>query len=236
MWGIFSSKRDNRIHRFVSYIDDKTKNLLEWTKYFHQKHKEHDKRLEDIEQKLTLIPTEHDIRGLVDMHYLNHDVRDRLNVLHARINQMTMEHQHMPHRVKQLHEKLRNLEQKHSLLHDKHDNLREMHKELSQKPVQNVILNEKPMEKKSHFKDKLIVNLAKNSKNYVKTSILNIIKRYGEIKGSKIKEMVVEEQKLCSKSSLYRILSEIEKEQEELTVIRQGKDKNYSIKKIFSLQ
>ena len=46
-----------------------------------------------------------------------------------------------------------------------------------------------------------------------------------------LKEMVVEEQGLCSKSSFYRILEEIES-LDEIVTIKKGKEKHYMAKKI----
>jgi len=230
MWGLFSNKQQSKVHRFLYFVDDKVKNLLEWTKYFKHKHDEHDRRLSDIEQKITLLPTETDMRQLIDMHYLNHDVRHRLNHLHSRINTMSTIHQHVPDRLKAIHEKIRKIETKHSLLADSQERMAKMQEELAKKPVQNVIVQETPQIPntiKSHFREKLVTNLAKNSKNYVKNSIVSMIKKYGSLYGAKIKEMIVEDQKLCSKSSLYRILSEIEAEYN-VNVSRQGKDKIYS--------
>lgn len=235
MFGVFRSNKDSKLHRFISYMDERTKNLLEWTKYFHHKHESHEKRFDEIEKKLALIPSEHEVRELIDMHYLNHDVRHRLNTLHARVNHFGIHHQHIPDRVKQLHEKLRDLEQKHSLLHEKHTRLNDMHEELKVKQAQkSVIIKQAPIEQKSHFKEKILLNLAKNSKNYVKNNILNIMNKYGSINGAKIKEMIVEEEKLCSKSSFYRILAEIEKEYDNLTVVREGKDKIYSTQSVLA--
>ncbi len=233
MLGIFNNNRFKRVHRVISYIDDRTKNILEWIKFFNHRHEEHDKRLDIIEQKLTLIPSEQDIKSLIDMHYLNHDVRNRLNILHGRIENMSIVHQHVPERIRYLHEKIKRIEQKHSLLLEKHEILKDMHKELAKKPAEKPTIKDIKTEQKSHFKEKLIVNLAKNSKNYVKGTIVNLIKKYEKMNGAKIKEIIVDEQKLCSKSSLYRILSEIEQEYP-LNVARKGKDKMFSFGKIFA--
>jgi uncharacterized coiled-coil DUF342 family protein len=121
MWGILNRNKERKVFRFISYIDDRTKNLLEWIKFFSHKHDEHDKRLEEIEQKLTLMPSETDIRNLIDMHYLNHDTRTRLNELHSRLNNIAMMHHHVPERIKTIQERIHKIEQKHSLLTEKHD-------------------------------------------------------------------------------------------------------------------
>ena len=63
---------------------------------------------------------------------------------------------------------------------------------------------EKLEQKKAIIKEKIIKRITKNSKEYVKSIIISYIKKYGKISALQLKEMVVEEQGLCSKSSLRR--------------------------------
>lgn len=65
--------------------------------------------------------------------------------------------------------------------------------------------------KKKSFKEKLLHKITKNSKEYVKNLILNLINKYQSISSVKLREIIVEEQGLCSKSSFYRILKDLEK-------------------------
>ena len=82
------------------------------------------------------------------------------------------------------------------------------------------------VERKHHLKERLIKKITKNSKDYVKSVILSTIKKYQKIPASEIKEMVVDEQGLCSKSSFYRLLQELEISND-IDVIHQGKEKIY---------
>ena len=68
--------------------------------------------------------------------------------------------------------------------------------------------------------------LTRNSKDYVKGVILSYIMKYGRISSLQLKEIVVDEQNFCSKSSFYRLLEEIE-EKEEIGVVKEGKEKHY---------
>ncbi len=70
--------------------------------------------------------------------------------------------------------------------------------------------------------------ISKNSKEYIKNILNSLITKYNNISGSQLKEMVVEEQKLCSKSSFYRLLEELEKE-ESITVFSSGKSKFFAV-------
>lgn len=79
------------------------------------------------------------------------------------------------------------------------------------------------------LREKLVQRIARNSKDYVKSVILSMIKRYQKISGSQLRDIIVEEQGLCSKSSFYRLLEEIEKE-EDIAFISQGREKLYLAK------
>ena len=60
----------------------------------------------------------------------------------------------------------------------------------------------------------------------MKSVIMSIVRKYGSVTGPQLKEMIVREQGLCSKSSFYRLLLELE-EANTLSVIQRGKEKSY---------
>jgi TolA-binding protein len=90
-------------------------------------------------------------------------------------------------------------------------------------------LENKRHEPKQVVKERIIKRIAKNSKDYVKGVIFSLIKKYGEISAPQLKEIVVHEQGLCSKSSFYRLLEELESE-EEINTVKQGKEKVFFCK------
>jgi len=75
-------------------------------------------------------------------------------------------------------------------------------------------------------KEKLVQKVTKNSHDYIKAMILSYIKKYEKISAFQLREMVVEEQNITSKSTFYRIMEELE-QHDELSVIWQGKEKIY---------
>lgn len=83
---------------------------------------------------------------------------------------------------------------------------------------------EEPFTRLQH---KLLKRIAKHPKPVVKSSILSFIQKYGQLPGTELREMVVEEQQLCSKSSFYRLLEELEKEGQ-IDVLGDGKEKTYA--------
>lgn len=91
-------------------------------------------------------------------------------------------------------------------------------------PVKRVVVQDSAP--RTALREKMIKKITRNSKDYIKGMILSLIRKYGRISAMALREMVVEEQALCSKSSFYRILEEIEKEQG-ITAISSGKEKVY---------
>jgi hypothetical protein len=77
------------------------------------------------------------------------------------------------------------------------------------------------------IRERLLRKIAKSSKDHVKSLIKSLIIKYGQISALHLREIVVEEQALCSKSSFYRILEELETD-EDLTVMHDKKEKKYA--------
>jgi hypothetical protein len=78
----------------------------------------------------------------------------------------------------------------------------------------------------SNLREKIVKKVARHSKEYIRNLILSTIGRYEQISALQLREMIVEEQGLCSKSTFYRILEEIEAERS-VEMIARGKEKVY---------
>lgn len=74
------------------------------------------------------------------------------------------------------------------------------------------------------LRDKIVQRITRNSKEYLKGIIMNAITKYGQISALQLREMIVEEQGLASKSSFYRFLEELEDEGA-VQVVSDGKEK-----------
>lgn len=74
------------------------------------------------------------------------------------------------------------------------------------------------------LREKIVQRITRNSKEYLKGLILNMISKYGKISALQLREMVVEEQGLASKSSFYRLIEELEDEGA-VSTISEGKGK-----------
>ncbi|MBW3005114.1 hypothetical protein KY310_04750 [Candidatus Woesearchaeota archaeon] len=78
----------------------------------------------------------------------------------------------------------------------------------------------------SALREKMIKKITRNSKDYIKSMIISLIRKYNRISAMALREIVVDEQGLCSKSSFYRLLEDIEKDAD-ITVISSGREKVY---------
>ncbi len=78
----------------------------------------------------------------------------------------------------------------------------------------------------SALKERVLKRIARNSKDYIKSAITGIIRKYNKISAMQLREMIVDEQGLCSKSSFYRILEELEAERI-MNLVSRGKEKLY---------
>lgn len=123
-----------------------------------------------------------------------------------------------------VHNKVQELHKKIDLLNNMHDSHNEQINQFHEK-FQNL----SQPQKQPNIKERIIQKLTKNSKNYVKTVILSFIEKYHKIPALQLKEMLVDEQKLCSKSSFYRLLQELEQENR-VELISDGKNKLYMAK------
>ncbi len=81
-----------------------------------------------------------------------------------------------------------------------------------------------PPSRTQALRDKIVQRITRNSKEYLKGLIMSMITKYGKISALQLREMLVEEQGLASKSSFYRLLEELE-EENAIGVIHEGKEK-----------
>lgn len=83
----------------------------------------------------------------------------------------------------------------------------------------------KEPEKHRTVRSRLLRKLHRKSKDYIKNLILALIQKYQKISASELKEIIVDEQGVCSKSTFYRLLQELEEESEDFDKIRKKKEK-----------
>jgi hypothetical protein len=205
------SKKENRISMVLKASFDHVKQnfdgIFSWVNYLNQKQSDQDKkldyvgkRIENIELYLAQIPNLNaQIRNIMDLHYHYEEVLKRLNGIEEKMKVLSTPDQQLPQ------EQLLEIKNKIETIEKRKEEL------------------------KSNLKEKMLRNIARNSKDYIKSSLLSLIRKYERVSAFKLKEIIVEEQALCSKSTFYRILEEIEK-RDDLETVWEGKEKVFLLR------
>lgn len=180
-----------------------TNTIFQWLNYFYRKNLEQEQLIKQLQLELSYTPkTKEDIKRILDDYYSYEPILKR---------------------IKELDEKIEALKTKKMPYFEPQRPIYELEEVKAR-------LN-RLEQKKASIKEKIIKRITKNSKDYVKSIILSYIKKYEKISALQLKEMIVDEQGMCSKSSFYRILEEIEN-MEEIATIKEGKEKHYMAKKL----
>ncbi len=223
MWPFWRADAENRIDRRLRHFDSALKNsfgnvrkdtqsLGQWVQYLHQKTEQQNaqmrgmvQEIEGLNEELSLVPkTPQDIRKIIDSFYSFDALMGRIRLMEQRVEELALKSVQQPQIVQQPQVGGQELDQ-----------IRQKLASLEQK--------------KQSLKEKIIKRITKNSKEYVKSIIFSYIKKYENVAALQLKEMVVDDQQLCSKSSFYRLMEEIE-QQQEIGVVREGKEKRYFLK------
>lgn len=78
----------------------------------------------------------------------------------------------------------------------------------------------------TQLRERLVKKITRHSKAYIKNMLTSYIQKYHKISALKLRDIVVDEQGLCSKSTFYRLLEELEKESN-VDVVIEGKQKMF---------
>lgn len=201
------------LQRSFSNVKNDTNNLAKWIQYLHQKGQEQEALIRKMNEELSNMPrTREDIRHIIDSYYSYDSVLSQIQRLNSRVDELVQRQVTVPQPVQHMQPRA-----------ESEGAITEIDRRLKQLET-----------KKLSLKERLIKRLTKNSKDYVKSVILSYIRKYESIPALQLKEMVVGDQALCSKSSFYRILEEVE-DMDQVGVIKKGKEKHYFFKAIKNL-
>ena len=200
-------------------------NIFEWIDYLDHKVTHQGQQITHMHRLLKDIPkNSEEIRRIVDDYYLMQPVSRRLNrilpqlealeqsgrdisSLKAKISRIIDENPVLQENLESLMRRVENLEKRERRQPSKAD--------VQAKPAP-----------KTRLQQKVIRTVARSSKEYVKNQILSLIQKYGEVSALKLRDIIVEDQGIASKSSFYRMLEELEKEGS-IEMMRVGKEKHY---------
>ena len=241
MW-IFFRKKDVRpeVHKALQAsfhnVKRDTINIFHWLKFLYNRTNHHEHQIQHLADQVYELRQMHpenikyglyselrsDLKPIIDEEVRVHlaDFRERNDRL-----------------VKQV---VREAIDEYYLYHDMHSKLNLLQKqitELKNSPIIPIVnseplnqrlnqLEERKSSVKARLREKVLKSITKNSKDYIKNLLVSMIHKYQKISAHQLREMIVEEQGLCSKSSFYRILDEIG-ELSGISTMREGKEKTF---------
>ena len=183
-----------------------TTNIFQWLNYFYRKSMEQEQTMKKLQMELSYTPkTREEIHKILDDYYSFDSIMAKIRELNEKIIELSAQPiaRYVAQPPKEPHVDLSYIEKRLERLE----------------------------QKKLSTKEKIIKRLTRNSKEYVKSVILSYIRKYEKVSALQLKEIIADEQNLCSKSSFYRLLEEID-ELDEIGVIKKGKEKHYLVKAI----
>ena len=198
------------LKRSFANVKRDTTNIFQWMNYFYRRGMEQEQLIKKLQFELSYVPkTREDIRRIIDDYYSFEGIMAKMRDLNEKIDEMARKQpvqveKYVPQPVTKEH----------------YPDISYIEKRL-----------ERLEQKKLSIKERIIKRLTRNSKEYVKSVIISYIRKYEKISALQLKEIVVDEQYFCSKSSFYRLLEEIE-ELDDIGVIKQGKEKHYISKAV----
>ena len=209
-------KKENSTEKKLDQINDllkksfanvkrDTTNIFQWLNYFYSKNMEQERLIKQLQLEISYMPkTREEIRRIIDDYYSFEHMAAKIRELGNQVDELARMQKEKPE------PQILHSQPKYAL-----PDISYIEKRL-----------EKLEQKKMSIKEKIMKRLTRNSKEYVKSVIISYIKKYEKISALQLKEIIVDEQNFCSKSSFYRLLEEIE-ESDDVGVVKQGKEKHY---------
>ena len=206
-----------------------TGHIFQWLNFLYHQNQYQQRLLEDMQHRfnqITNVPqlSKSDIQRIVEEHYARRrpasqeEVNARIAALESRLEKIQEKRETI----------IQPQNEQFSVVLEKISELGEKLTELKQKKP--IVIEKEPQNRISNLKERFLKKITRNSKMHVKQFILNLIHKYDKASGLQLREMVIDEQGLCSKSSFYRLLQELEDEGH-ITILSQGKEKLYISKK-----
>lgn len=237
---IWNKKEGMKFVEHVKFSFDRVRedidDILHWLRLFHQKHEEHEIRLKLVESQLSYMPkTPADIKNIIDQFYSHEHLLNRVRVLHEKVDSIADLHKPLHRRIDEVENSLYTMKQgirEPESTEPIYKRIKELHDKLENMEKRAISVTNAP---RAQMREKMVDTVTKQSKNYVKNVILSLIQKYGNISGIELKTIVVDEQGLCSRSSFYRLLSEIETEHP-ININWKGKEKHYAATLVTQIQ
>lgn len=198
------SQMHHLLARSFSNVKNDTQKIFQWLNYIHQKNMDQENQIKQLKIELSYMPkSPEDIRKIIDSYYSFDNITERIKLINEKVDSLAAKKPSEPAQTQT------------------HPGIHEIERRLTQLEEQ----------KKATIREKVVKRVTRNSKEYVKQLMLSYIRKYTQIGALQLKDMVVYDQGLCSKSSFYRLLDEIEAI-EEIGTVKKGRQKYYLCKQM----
>ena len=200
--------------------------MFRWLQYLYHQNQQQQQVLQDLQNKFASIShvpqfSRREIQAMVEEHYAQRNPEQSNEVIKQRIAALESRLAVLQERKQEI---IQPQNEQISLVLEKISDIGKRLAHLKEKSPSE-IQTERPTYL-MNLKEKVMKKIVRNSKLHIKQVIMNLLEKYDQASGLQLREMVVEEQRLCSESSFYRMLEELEDEGK-LKVIQQGKEKTY---------
>jgi hypothetical protein len=203
MFDFFGNKKEE-IQKSFDKVRKDTTALSQWVKYLYEENQKLEQRM-SVQQKLIdaqqlalremkvnlqhMPKTRSEIKQIVDSYYDFKPVLSKIKHIETKLEMLELNQRDIA----------KPAPQPRVVVH------REIHREPQ-------IVHVPQPKTSSAMKEKLVRRLVRNSKDYIKNLVRGLVQKYSRITALQLREIVVDEQGLCSRSSFYRVLDEMEKE------------------------
>lgn len=228
---------DSNVTQSFDRVKTDIATLGQWVDYLNQQNQVQMQTIAELRRQIEQTPkTRQELKLLIDSVYDYDGIKERIRLIEQKITQLELQRSKVDHidlKLQDLPQQLRTIRAQIEKIHEKKQVSESIFRDFSDTPShlqQSHLVQESINKPVSRFKEKVLKKLTQNSKEYIKGLLLSHIHKYGKISGQQLRETIVDEQGLCSKSSFYRLLEEVEQD-EHLIVLAEGKNKIYLAKK-----
>ena len=248
------TKINNNLQDSFGTVKKDVFKIFEWLNFLYHQNLHQDKIIHELQNTMKNLPsTKEELREMIDLHYSLEPIQNQVEKMDRKLSNFEDSHkeimslkfklegitsklnqlessEHLSPRIEEIKGKITEIEQAHEPLkkhieeHKERLNSLETPRRAPQQIQPQVIQQVQKTAPK--LRENLVRKIAKSSKDHIKTILKSLIAKYGQISAMQLREILVEEQALCSKSSFYRILEELEQD-ENITVMHEKKEKKY---------
>jgi len=213
---------DTALSNSFDRVRDDMANVTSWLNYLYSQEAERQKTLANLQnqvwqiasrqQAIPAVPQAHGMGGVLDR---IRKVEEKIDKLHSSVRT-----------IEPVIDRVTTLNSNIKLVDESQQNIFERLRDMAARLDKIESMRTRASSNFSNLREKIVKKVARRSKDYIKGLLLSTIAKYEQVSALQLREMIVEEQGLCSKSTFYRILEEIESE-DGVNMVSKGKEKVY---------